>query len=655
MPALDGLRGLAVLGVIAFHAGHLTGGYLGVDLFFVLSGFLITSLLLVEHTDTGTVGLGRFWARRARRLLPALLLVLGFSAVYASLWATPVELEAIRADGLAALFYVANWQAIAGDGSYWAMFDEPSLLQHTWSLAIEEQFYLLWPFVVLAVLVWWRRSPRALFWVCAGGAALSGLSLVVRYAPGTDPSRLYYGTDTRVAAILLGAALACAGQVWGPVRTSRGRLGLEIAGLAGIGFLAWAWFSVDGQAPFLYRGGLLGAGLAATVVIAAASHPEAGVIARALGWAPLVAAGIVSYGLYLWHWPIFVLVSPERTGWPDAVVLLARLALTASVAYASYRLVERPIRHGALAGWPARVAAPAAALAVTVALVVATVPTTVQPSEQEVAAALVAGAGAPGGGAGSEPGPVAPAATSEAPTTITVAGERPVPRATVELGRPPRILLVGDSVAYTLAAGLVPVEQTLGIDVSSQAVIACGVARGNGRVRLPDGSTAVETAECHDWEGRWGGELDTFVPDVAVLVVGWAGNTQRDLDGVWRSACDPVFDTWYEGEVRDALEVLTSRGTPVVMATAPYYRSVKAPPDSDASVDCLNRVYRTVVARTPGVSLVDLGAHICPERAACRTEEDGIVLRPDGLHFDGPSGTLVGSWLVDRSLEAVGF
>ena len=650
MPALDGLRGLAVLGVIAFHAGHLRGGFLGVDLFFVLSGFLITSLLLVEHDGTGQIGLGHFWARRARRLLPAVLLVLGFVAIYAAVWATPVELDKIRGDGLATLLYVANWHAIAGNGSYWAMFSEPSPLQHTWSLAIEEQFYVLWPFVVVGLLVWLRRSPKLLFWVCAGGAAASALSLIVRYVPGTDPSRLYYGTDTRIAAILLGAALGTAGHVWGPIASKRGRVALEVAGLAGVAFLAWAWFTVDGQEATLYRGGLLACGIAATAVIAAASHPEAGVIARVLGWAPLVLAGIVSYGLYLWHWPIFVLVSPERTGWPEPAVLVVRLALTAGAAALSYWLVEKPIRRGALTGWPAKVAAPAAAVVVAVALLVTTIPPTSGPSQEDVAAALVAGSPA----AGADTTLALPGATTPGGSTPTTKAGKPIPRATAELGHAPRILMVGDSVAFSLAAGIIPVEGTLGVDVTSKAVIACGVARGNGRVKLPDGSTATEAAECHDWNGRWGAEMDSFRPDLNLLVVGWAGNTQRDLDGTWRAPCDPVFDRWYEGEVRDALAVLTSRGTPVAMTTAPYYRGTKTVPDNDAKIDCLNTIYRRVIAETPGVSLIDLATYVCPD-GQCRTEQDGITLRPDGLHFDGPSGTLVGAWLLDRSLEAAGY
>src|SRR6476619_6540265 len=152
-PALDGLRGLAVAGVLLFHGGHLRGGYLGVDAFFVLSGFLITTLLLVEARTNGRVALGAFWARRARRLLPALACVIAFVTVYAAVLAKPAELATIRSDALATITYVANWRAIASSHDYWALFRQPSPLEHTWSLAIEEQFYLLWPLLVAGIVV----------------------------------------------------------------------------------------------------------------------------------------------------------------------------------------------------------------------------------------------------------------------------------------------------------------------------------------------------------------------------------------------------------------------------------------------------------------------------------------------------------------------
>src|SRR5688572_19999684 len=195
MPALDGLRGLAVAGVVLCHAGHLTGGYLGVDLFFVLSGFLITSLLLTERRDTGRISLSGFWARRARRLLPALFGMLAGVAVYAAVWADRAELDPIRADALATLGYVANWRAIFAGNGYWDVFSAPSPLEHTWSLAIEEQFYLVWPLAVLALLWVGRGSARA---VLTGSLALGAASaawMIASYTPGDDPQRVYLGTD----------------------------------------------------------------------------------------------------------------------------------------------------------------------------------------------------------------------------------------------------------------------------------------------------------------------------------------------------------------------------------------------------------------------------------------------------------------------------
>jgi len=205
VPALDGLRGIAVVGVLAFHLGHLRGGYLGVDLFFVLSGYLITSLLLVEWEHTGRIGLGAFWSRRARRLLPALFLLIGAVAVYA--WTSPPAIVpgALRGDALATLGYVANWHAVLAHHGYWELFAAPSLLAHTWSLAIEEQLYVVWPLVVVVAL---RFGRRAVLWTALALAVASALTMIVIHGAGDDTARAYYGTDTRAAAVLIGAALA---------------------------------------------------------------------------------------------------------------------------------------------------------------------------------------------------------------------------------------------------------------------------------------------------------------------------------------------------------------------------------------------------------------------------------------------------------------
>ncbi len=192
LPALDGLRAFAVLAVLCYHGGMswAIGGFLGVDAFFVLSGFLITSLLLVEWRGTGGIALSAFWIRRARRLLPALFLVLGGVALYAAFAAAPTELDRIRSDGLASLFYVSNWRFVFSHQSYFEQFGVPSPLRHMWSLAIEEQFYLVWPMIVYGVLRWRRGSVGALAAVAGAIGIASVVLMVTLYEPGRDPSRV---------------------------------------------------------------------------------------------------------------------------------------------------------------------------------------------------------------------------------------------------------------------------------------------------------------------------------------------------------------------------------------------------------------------------------------------------------------------------------
>ncbi|MCB1249989.1 MAG: acyltransferase, partial [Acidimicrobiales bacterium] len=358
----------------------------------------------------------------------------------------------------------------------------------------------------------------------------------------------------------------------------------------------------------------------------------------------------VSYGLYLWHWPIFVLLDEERTGLQDPILLVVQLALTVAITLASYRWLEQPIRHGRLRGRPAATLLVGGfAATIAVAVIVPAVVIDQAPSSDDLVASL---------GVGSAPVPPAgrpePSSGSDGsvPDAGTTTPADPLAVATQTLGRPPRVLLVGDSVAFTLAAGLVPYQDQLGVQVDSQAVIACGVARGSGKVRLPDGTEAIESLECHDWPRRWPEANDAFDADVALLVVGWPASTERDLDGAWRHPCDPVFDTWYEGEVREAVAVLRALDLPVALSNAAYWRSERAPDYSDPGVDCLNTIYARVAADTDGVELIDLLGYVCPEAPACRDEVDGIELRDDGLHFNGPSGTVVGMWAVRQALAA---
>ncbi|MBM4360959.1 MAG: acyltransferase, partial [Deltaproteobacteria bacterium] len=344
-PALDGLRGLALAGVLLFHAqGTLVGGYLGVDLFFVLSGFLITGLLCAEHEATHGIALRDFWIRRARRLLPALVALMPAIALYAWFVVAPHERHGLRLDALATLGYVANWRALLANKSYWDLFAAPSPLEHTWSLAIEEQFYLLWPLVVAFVLR--AKGRRTLFGVTLVLTALSIVAMLVLYDP-KQPSRVYLGTDTRAAGLFVGALLAMRLEPSKALAGAR-RTSLDALGFAALVGLAVAWTRLEGSSPLLYRGGLWLTELGVLVLIACATVGREGLVARLLAVPPLRWLGTLSYGAYLWHWPVDVVLTPERTGLAFGPRLYGlQLAVTFAAALASYIAVEQPIRqHG---------------------------------------------------------------------------------------------------------------------------------------------------------------------------------------------------------------------------------------------------------------------------------------------------------------------
>lgn len=351
IPAIDGLRALAVTAVLLYHAeiGFLGGGFIGVDVFFVISGYLITSLLLAERTGgAGRVNLPGFWARRARRLLPALLALVGGSLLYTVLF-LPEEVSSLRGDAFASLGYVSNWYLIFEDQSYFEALGRPSLLRHLWSLAVEEQFYVFFP-LIFAVVLARLRVRYALALVCAAAIASAALMALI-FQPGIDPSRVYFGTDTRIFVILAGAALAF---VWRPGGLPRRAAALtartaDAWGLAALVGLVSVAIAATDDGAFLYRGGFLAVAVLTAVLIAAAVHPRATLIKGILARRPLVWLGTRSYSVYLWHWPVFMLTRPGVDVAIDGVeLLIVRLAITAALAEASFRLIEAPIRTGSL-------------------------------------------------------------------------------------------------------------------------------------------------------------------------------------------------------------------------------------------------------------------------------------------------------------------
>ena len=626
-PALDGVRALAVTAVLLFHGGlaALSGGFLGVDAFFVLSGFLITSLLLAERTRHGRIRLAAFWARRARRLLPALLAVLVVVVAAARSLLPVEEMRLLRGDALAALAYVANWRMIYRGDDYFTQTSAPSPLQHTWSLGIEEQFYVLWPLIVVTVLLLGlRRGHTALLVVCLAGAAASAVAAAVFYEP-RDVNRAYFGTDSRAQALLIGCALAVllsrrrrpGSRRYGPRAATLASAALAIAAAAAVMVVGWLWTHADGSAGWLYRGGLTLGGVAVAAVLAhAVLRPDAA-LARVLALAPLVWVGKISYGLYLWHWPIFQYVSAERTGQTGPALLALRLLTTLVVATVSYVLIEQPIRTRTWRRSLPRLTPVYAGLG-TVALLGAT------------GAYIVLATSPP------NPTPAAPAIALPTAPASRPAGAAPPPtqRPGRKPGAQPRITFFGDSVAWSLATQLPP-QPALAITV--RAIQGCGIARLPDIIQQNTGHTNYP--DCPIWDSRWRFGVAKEDPDVAVILLDRWELMDRRLNGVYQHVGQPAYDAYLTKELELAVSIGGSRGARVVLLTAPYTRRSERrdgglyDEDLPERVDAWNRLLRGVASRNPGnTRVIDLNRRVCPD-GEFTWRIDGLRIRSDGLHF----------------------
>ncbi|AKL72432.1 putative acyltransferase [Actinobacteria bacterium IMCC26256] len=612
--ALDGARGAAVIAVLLFHGGVLKGGYLGVDLFFVLSGYLITSILLAETARTGTIGLGGFWARRARRLLPALFLMLVAVCAYAVFIAKPTELTQIRGDFLATLGYVANWHLVLAHYDYWRLFTSPSPLNHTWSLAIEEQFYVVWPLVALSVGFIVRRGRTAIAWARAMfftslilSITSAALALEIWHS-SKGTVRIYYGTDTRAAAILFGAALASWIAWRGAASTKRGRLSLEILGFAATAILVWAYFRLEQGG--LYSGGLLICSLAATAVIAAITHPDSGLLARGLSARLFVEAGIISYGLYLWHWPIYVWLNADRvgvSGWP---LLAIRLAVTLAVALLSYRFVEKPIRYGAFSAKTLRWFTPCAAALLVGLAVISTRGAEASPIKQK---------------------------TIEQESADALKKTIDHPGAT-------RIMIVGNSVGWYLSdQGFTPLDNDFNMVTLNAALPGCHfptVLKERGP-ELGDGSNAF------DCTLAWPSTVAQFDPDIVVLLLGaiHVGGTRGDG---WVRPCDALYKEWTSQALTDAQRVLTSRGAHLVISTNAYSPVFGFTPEVVPLTKCQNATFVRYAEQHPEVGLIDIAKRVCPKYDDCQTIERGVKLRPDFIHYQGAGALIITRWMIPQ-------
>jgi peptidoglycan/LPS O-acetylase OafA/YrhL len=356
LAGLDGLRAIAVAAVVLYHVipNSLPGGGLGVDIFFVISGFLITGLLITEHDETGRIRLGSFWARRARRLLPALV-VLVVVCTSVALFVGADVLVGIARQVLGAATFSSNWLSIASGTSYFGT-TTPELFRNLWSLAVEEQFYLVWPFLVLLVVLIKRPGVRAIVFLTIAVASAAAMALL--YSPDADPTRVYYGTDTHSFGLAIGAAVAA--LTHGMARTRLGwpkwgRRLLPIPGVLAVAGLVWLTFVLPAESELTFRGGLAGVAVLTAVAIWGSIIPGS-LLGRLLDLKPIRWIGVRSYGIYLWHWPVIILIVAAAPGWQDApatgwLAALVAVAVTVAAATLSYRYLEAPIRSQGFRAW----------------------------------------------------------------------------------------------------------------------------------------------------------------------------------------------------------------------------------------------------------------------------------------------------------------
>jgi peptidoglycan/LPS O-acetylase OafA/YrhL/lysophospholipase L1-like esterase len=619
--------------VVAYHLapGLLPGGFLGVDIFFVLSGFLITSLLVAEADATRGIDLPTFYVRRARRLLPALLLLLIAVSGYAATLATVGELHRLREHALWALGYLANWKFILDGTTYTDLVAGASPLRHTWSLAIEEQFYVVFPLLVLLVghLVAWRSSDlrRWLFVIAAAGSVASAAVMAALWGDGTDPSRGYFGTDTRAHALLvgvgLGAALVGRPPSVGPAARWAGR-----AGVAGTIVLAVCVAVAHETSSWLQHGGFLVVALAAGAIIC--SLGGAGPLQRLLATRALAGLGRISYGVYLWHWPVIVVVDEARTGVDGPALVLVRLALTLTISLASYWIIEQPARRGVVGARLGRSAGPVVGFAI-VLLVVGVVAST----------SLRAGVGVT-------------AAASTAPSTA--AGVRPSRADRL----PVTVVVLGDSVAHTLAGGVVgafpefqawapeqsPFDPSV-VRLESAALPACSFLPGGV---LVDGPRAADLSGfCGDWRAGLDDAL-TAHPSTVVLVALSNDAWDRRVDGIEVDLGTPAHDRLLYAFLDDVRTIGTRHDAEVALvALPPRVGRFVAKADADGHRErSLLDSYRTYASDRRDVRVLDLFDEICPD-GDCDRPPAGYdpSWRYDGLHFSADGARWVAGWLTD--------
>jgi len=626
------LRGVAVAVVVLYHLGQTNdlgwfhrftqGGFLGVSAFFTLSGYLITSLLILEFESVGFVNLGGFWPRRLRRLMPASLLTLAVVLVLTPLIGTASQLQVLPGQIWSAIGYVFNWHQILSGNEYAASFNAPSPLNHFWSLAVEEQAYLVVPFVV-AITMKLAHRRSAVAGVFSVITALSFLAMVV-LGGGEYSNRVYLGTDTRVGELAIGGVLAALSLGGTGRLIDRFRSLLPVASIIATVGLVLSWSLVPIENPWLYRGGFSIHGAAICVIIAAitsGTYP----LARILESSALVELGKISYGVYLFHWPIMLWLTPDVVPLAAVVIAVMQVALTISLAIVSYHVFERPVRFSRLITGNQRAVVPLVALAV-LAAGAAVLP---DPDDNDLVALESVGG-------------VVDAAPQQRDSAEAAAATRPL-----------RLLVMGDSFAKSIGIGF---EQLAALDatvsVYNRGLVGCpfgttGWNRGIGLERQAD-------QECLGRPGNFEESTQLFEPDVVLAAGGMWDIADRRPDGFadWTHVGDPAYDDFLRQELGARMDEWSAHGAMVVWLTAPTFSPIynpemymAKPPYSEAEPgrsERFNELVNEAAALRTNVVVVDLATWMKNSPGG----EFSPDLRIDGVHFTRASSVTAARWLL---------
>lgn len=608
-PALDGMRAVSVVTIMLFHASFewVRGGYWSVNVFFCVSGYLITSLLLKEYDKWGNIDLVGFYVRRARRLLPALLVVLVVVSFLTPRIMGSMTPGTVRGDGWSALFYVANWRMILTGQSYFEAFGAQSPFRHMWTLAIEEQFYLFFPLLLILLMRLFGRRSLKTMWVMVGLAVLSAIAMSMAYTGG-DPSRVYYGTDSRLQDIMMGCALACLFSWMGPRRIrslAKHRTALVAAGwVLAVGcFTSFFLFPAAGIA---FDGGFFLFDLSFAALIACVELVPDSKLAQIFSLKPFTWVGQLSYGLYLWHWPIFVWMDPERMDMPRWAVHVLAFGLTFVLASVSFYWIENPVRKGTLRkkiGGAWMKAVTAAAVAGTAAVIaVSTIGQTLAPT----------------------------AASGQSVSTTVGDGDFP-------------LLIVGDSVGFALGYNF-PAAEYPNVQATAEVKFGCGTAEQRLAFDGRPQKGGDQQQDCEDQFSAWTTAAQNTKPKAVMWSVGgWEVFDHVGPQGEILEVGTPEYATYLLGRLEQGRKALADGGAETIVLTKVpcYYQPSFVVNGDDLAPDrndpkraqAVNSILEDFAKKHTGsVHLVDPGEWLCPG-GKYQEKIDGKKMRKDGVHY----------------------